>query len=129
MTEKAAALDELRAMKARGEIAETAPDAPAQDMPDGFWDEAEKVAPLNAGEQMALCNILIAMKGPLRVRCQYTNWRGEKAERHLRIIKLWHGATEWHPKPGLMLKAIDLEKGKERDFCVADFDTSTLRIA
>jgi len=89
----------------------------------------EMPEPLSDGEQIQLSNMLLAMKGPLRIRCEYTNWRGERADRHLRVMEFRHGVTNWHPTPSLFLKAIDLEKGVERDFCVADFHTQTLRPA
>ena len=85
--------------------------------------------PLNSSEAMELLNALLTLQGPLRIRCQYTNWRGERADRHLRLLEVWHGSTNWHPKPSLMVKAIDLENGNLRDFCAGDFDISTLRNA
>jgi hypothetical protein len=46
----------------------------------------------------------------------YTNWRGETAERRIIPIKPWYGTTEWHPDPGWLIKAWDIEKDAERDF-------------
>ncbi|WP_269581871.1 hypothetical protein [Roseibium sp. Sym1] len=89
----------------------------------------EMPEPVFADEEIAFANILILLKSPIDIRCDYTNWRGETAERHLRVLHIWHGATEWHTDPGLMLKAIDLERAVERDFKVVDFDLSTLRAA
>lgn len=40
---KAATLAELRTMKARGGIKPPKDDAPQTDMPDGFWDGAQKM--------------------------------------------------------------------------------------
>lgn len=37
---RTASLDEIRAMKARGETRPTRSDAPEIDLPDGFWDDA-----------------------------------------------------------------------------------------
>ena len=37
---RTASLDEIRAMKARGETRPTRADAPEIDLPDGFWDDA-----------------------------------------------------------------------------------------
>ncbi len=42
---KTASLEEIRMMKARGEVSSPRSDAPALDMPDGFWDEAIPQAP------------------------------------------------------------------------------------
>lgn len=86
-----------------------------------------ELEPLTAGEEISLTNFLIALKGPVEFECEYRNWRGEIAVRRLRAIAFRHGATEWHPTPGLMLKAVDLDKDVERDFAVADFNTATLR--
>ncbi len=85
------------------------------------------VEPLSAEEEFSLANMLMALKAPVEFSCVYKNWRGEVAERRLRAISLWHGVTEWHPVPGLMLKAIDLEKNVERDFRLTDIDISTLK--
>ena len=37
---RTASLDEIRAMKSRGETRPTRADAPEIDLPDGFWDDA-----------------------------------------------------------------------------------------
>jgi uncharacterized protein (DUF4415 family) len=37
---KTASLEDIRAMKARGETRPTRPEAPEVDLPDGFWDTA-----------------------------------------------------------------------------------------
>ncbi len=37
---RTASLDEIRAMKVRGETRPTRADAPEIDLPDGFWDDA-----------------------------------------------------------------------------------------
>ena len=42
---KTASLDELRAMRAKGEIKPIRNDAPEFDMPDGFWDVAKPQEP------------------------------------------------------------------------------------
>ena len=38
---KTASLEELRAMKEKGELLPTRPDAPELNAPEGFWDTAE----------------------------------------------------------------------------------------
>lgn len=50
----------------------------------------------------------------------YTNYRGEKSVRHVHVINLRWGATEWHPEPQWLLKAYDLDKGAVREFAVKD---------
>lgn len=87
-----------------------------------------EVAPLTDIEKIQLANMLVAVKGEMVLSSSYTNWRGETSKRTFRPIALWYGSTEWHPQPGLMLKAHDLEKGEDRDFRVTDFDFSTLKI-
>lgn len=42
---KTASLDEIRAMKARGETRPTRSDASELDLPEGFWDDAVPQAP------------------------------------------------------------------------------------
>lgn len=88
-----------------------------------------EVKPLSAGEEVQLANFLIALKRPFVLSCEYRNWRGEVSVRRFSPIEFWYGSTEWHPKPGLMLKAHDYDKNAERDFRLADFNTSTLREA
>ena len=88
-----------------------------------------EVKPLTASEELSLTNFLIALRGPVEFECEYRNWRDEVDRRRLRIVAFWHGSTEWHPTPGLMLKAVDLVKGAERDFRVEDFNLSTLSLA
>jgi hypothetical protein len=84
--------------------------------------------PLADGEQIIFANLLNAIKNAPALSCMYRNWRGEVSERHFRIREFWHGSTEWHPEPCLLLRAFDIDKQAERDFCVADFETSTLKI-
>lgn len=87
-----------------------------------------EVEPLTVGEEIFLTNfMIIALEGPVEFACEYRNWRGEVATRRLRAIAFWHGSTEWHPTPGLMLKAVDLDKDAERDFAVAGFNMTTMR--
>lgn len=43
---KTASLEELKAMKERGEISSPRSDAPEIDMPDGFWDGAQIKMPM-----------------------------------------------------------------------------------
>jgi hypothetical protein len=50
----------------------------------------------------------------------YTNWRGERSNRRVQPIRLYHGSTEWHPDPQWLLEAVDLDKGEVRAFAVKD---------
>jgi hypothetical protein len=83
---------------------------------------------LTDAEQISFANLLSLVKGPIDLQCEYKNWRGEIGTRKLRVIEFWYGSTEWHPEPCLLLKALDLDKNEERDFKMADFDTTTLRV-
>ena len=60
------------------------------------------------------------------VTMTYRNWRGEVGKRTIVPIRVWFGATEWHPKPGWLLSALDLEKGAARDFALVDCQFSDL---
>lgn len=49
----------------------------------------------------------------------YTNWRGETATRRIVPVKFYFGDTSWHPKPQWLLRALDVDRGLERDFAVS----------
>lgn len=69
---------------------------------------------------------------PVDITFWYTNYRGERAERHVRPVRVWFGTTEWHPDPPQwFLHAIDREKGAPRDFALKDIEhyAVTARIA
>ncbi len=55
-----------------------------------------------------------------RISFRYKNWRGETAERHAEVKEIWFGSTEYHRNPQWLMRAVDLEKGAERDFAMAD---------
>jgi hypothetical protein len=64
--------------------------------------------------------------GPTREQTvTYTNWRGERAERRIIPARLWYGVTEWHPEPGWLLDATDLDKRERRTFALSGFDNTT----
>lgn len=63
----------------------------------------------------------VAVDTMASIRAPYTNWRGETADRVFTPIRVWWGSTEWHPEPGLMLKAFDHDKQAERDFAFSGF--------
>ncbi len=54
------------------------------------------------------------------VMIDYTNWRGERAVRHVLPLDMEFAANEWHPEPQWLLKALDLERGDgiERTFAM-----------
>tara|TARA_Y100001968_G_scaffold331057_1_gene384584 strand:- start:1107 stop:1325 length:219 start_codon:yes stop_codon:yes gene_type:complete len=52
----------------------------------------------------------------------YTNWRGETSVRKAIPMGLEWSSTEWHPEPGWLLRAYDLEKQAERQFAIKDCD-------
>jgi hypothetical protein len=66
----------------------------------------------------ATVDLGLAAPPPLTFR--YRNWRGEVADRTVRPLSVWYGSTDWHPEPQWLLKAIDVEKGVERDFAIRD---------
>lgn len=53
------------------------------------------------------------------VRIDYTNWRGERGWRNILPLRLYFGEVSWHPGPQWLLQAIDLDKGQERTFAMA----------
>lgn len=50
------------------------------------------------------------------------NWRGVVSLRRISAtgVTVWHGATSWHPTPGPLLRAFDLDKQAWRDFALED---------
>jgi hypothetical protein len=53
------------------------------------------------------------------VLLDYTNHRGERGIRPVTPVRIWFGATTWHPVPGWLLEAFDLDKRATRDFAMA----------
>jgi len=54
---------------------------------------------------------------------KYTNYKGQTAMRWATPVTetpLRWGVTEWHPKPGWLLRAFDHDKGQEREFALED---------
>lgn len=54
------------------------------------------------------------------VKIVYTNWKGETAERIIKPIELWFGATEYHQEEQWLLRALDIKKNDERHFAMKD---------
>jgi len=55
----------------------------------------------------------------------YTNWRGERALRHIRPLTIRFEATEWHPEEQWILRAVDVERGATRDFAMSSIHSWT----
>lgn len=52
---------------------------------------------------------------------RYTNWQGVTAHRRIQVLGLLWGQTPYHPEPGWLLRALDLDKREERLFSLRDF--------
>lgn len=48
----------------------------------------------------------------------YTNYKGERAERFILPIEMFHGSHTYHPEPQWLLRAFDFIKGGERLFAM-----------
>lgn len=59
----------------------------------------------------------------------YTNWRGETATRRAVPIGLAWRATEHHPEPQWIMRALDLDKNAPRDFALKDCDFRALSLS
>jgi predicted DNA-binding transcriptional regulator YafY len=57
----------------------------------------------------------------------YRNWKGVASTRRINPISLRFGTTEWHPTPGWLLLAVDIDKNAEREFALADCDFLSMR--
>jgi hypothetical protein len=52
------------------------------------------------------------------VKFAYINHRGERRDRHVLVRSIRWGTTQWYPRPGWLMGGMDLDKGKEREFCM-----------
>jgi hypothetical protein len=55
-----------------------------------------------------------------KVNILYTNYRGETDVRAIIPIKIWFGATDWHPEAQWLLDAVDIKKSANRSFALKD---------
>lgn len=88
--------------------------------------DAVEIATVNA--ELEMVNRLLDLMPSPELTAYYVNWRGEKDKRRIRPIRFWYGATEWHPQQAMLLKAMDLDRGVERDFQVIDFEFDTMSL-
>lgn len=54
------------------------------------------------------------------VKITYTNHRGEIGVRRIQPLRMWFGKNDWHHTEQWLLRAVDLEKGEDRDFALKD---------
>lgn len=53
------------------------------------------------------------------VEIDYTNWRGERRRRLVRVIGFFWGKSAWHPEEQWLFLAHDVEKDEQREFAMA----------
>lgn len=53
-------------------------------------------------------------------KVEYTNWKGNKRVRTIKPLEIFFGATEYHPEPQWLVRAVDVEEGELRDFALKD---------
>ncbi len=56
------------------------------------------------------------MAQPVEFTFLYLNHRGHRAIRRVQVLDMRWGTTEWYPKPGWLLRALDLDRNVEREF-------------
>ena len=56
------------------------------------------------------------------ISISYTNWKNNTRERVINTINTWFGETKWHKGKQWFLKAVDVEKGEERDFALCSIN-------
>jgi hypothetical protein len=54
------------------------------------------------------------------VSIDYTNWKGERRERHIMPLMVWFGLSKYHQGAQWFMKALDLEDGQRKDFAMKD---------
>lgn len=66
----------------------------------------------------------IELKLPYGVpaRIMYTNYKGERAARHVIPMGLEYGHNQWHPEPQWFLRVFDLDKMAERTYAIKDIE-------
>jgi hypothetical protein len=50
----------------------------------------------------------------------YVNYRGEKSHRKVTPLGLRFGTSKYHKESTFLLRALDLDKGEEREFAIRD---------
>jgi hypothetical protein len=56
------------------------------------------------------------------IKFTYTNYRGETSVRNAIVFGTRWGETDWHPEPGMLMTAFDLDKFEIREFALKDCD-------
>lgn len=49
----------------------------------------------------------------------YTNYRGERGRKRIRVLRVDFGRNEYHPTPGILVVAVDLERDVERTYAAS----------
>jgi hypothetical protein len=62
----------------------------------------------------------IGFKEPSGIRFNYTNYKGETEDRHVRPISMRFGTSLWHTEPQWLVKAWDFDRKQYREFALAD---------
>jgi hypothetical protein len=60
------------------------------------------------------------------VSFDYTNWRGKRERRRVRVIRFCYGSNEWHTEPTMFMYAYDLSRRVYRYFAVVEIDAATI---
>jgi hypothetical protein len=50
----------------------------------------------------------------------YVNYRGEPSHRHVQILSVRFGSSEYHSQPQWLMKGHDLGRNEEREFAMRD---------
>ena len=53
-----------------------------------------------------------------QIKIKYTNYKNETNDRNIEPIEVWFGSNKWHTEKQWFLKAVDLDKGEQRDFAL-----------
>lgn len=53
------------------------------------------------------------------VEIDYTNYRGERGKRVVRVFQFYFGSNEWHTEPQWLFRAYCVKSGEGRDFAMA----------
>ncbi len=58
--------------------------------------------------------------GNIFLEFDYTNWKGVKGHREVKVVRIYFGSTDYHKEQQWLMKAFDLAKNEERVFAMKD---------
>lgn len=64
-------------------------------------------------------NLPVTIQPGKMIAFRYTNWEGKVADRRVQVAGFAWGSSKWHPNPGWLMLAVDVDRGVTRLFEMA----------